>query len=192
MFDKILTFFGAGKVALVCTLALAVWWFCVGWTVNGWRYEALLNAQQTGYETALKDAQKAAVDALESARKVEAAGETLAQQQLALEASNQQLAKERDHALRQITTGRACLDGGVVRLLNDRSASHGNGLSAPAAGLAGAFAAAAYDSGEPEAGFAATDTDVALWAGNAIERYDLCRGRVDALRNFFEQQEPRK
>ena len=168
-----------------------------GWTANGWRGEARLQALETAHEQALNAAQKAAVAALEKVRQTEQQGETLAQRQISLEAQNQKLGKERDHALRQLTKGRACLGPAALRLLNDRSAGAGHGLSAPAALAPGPLAAVAAGSGIRGAGIKdqgsgikpdvpATDTDLALWVSNAIDQYDLCRGRIDTLRQFFE------
>lgn len=108
-------------------------------------------------------------------REQEQKGQALAAQVAKAEATNQQLLKEKKHAIRQATTGRACLDAGALRLLNsngnashsDMPASSGNALVAD--------------------GAVATDTDVALWAADARRRYDACRGRIDALRQFFEE-----
>lgn len=108
-------------------------------------------------------------------REQEQKGQALAAQVAKAEATNQQLLKEKNHAIRQATTGRACLNPDTVRLLNangnashpDMPASSGNALVAD--------------------GAVATDTDVALWAADARNRYDACRGRIDALRQFFEE-----
>lgn len=181
MIEWLVNRLGIGKIALLFTLLLAVCWFMVGWTVNGWRLEI----QLADWE---KEAAQTISAALESAREVEAAGETLAQRQLALEAENLNLKKERDDALRKTTTGRACLNAPTVRLLNDRHPGAGirTGLPASPCCAAGTFAAAALDSDPSHDGYEASDTDVALWANYAIDRYDACRGRIDALRQFYE------
>jgi hypothetical protein len=175
--EKILALFTGNTLWVAAFLAVLAW-FYAGWSINGWRLESR-------YERALTDASNAVIDALKKARETEAKGETLARRQLTLEAENLKLEKERDDALRKTTSGRACFNGATVRLLNAARASGGSGVSAPARLAAGPFAAAAADSDEPETGDAASDTDVALWANYAINRYDACRGRIDALRNFY-------
>jgi len=34
----------------------------------------------------------------------------------------------------------------------------------------------------------ATDTDVAEWAAHARRSYDTCRGRLDAVRDFYQEE----
>ena len=72
--------------------------------------------------------------------------------------------------LRKSTAGKPCLSGNSVRLLNAQS---GNG------------GAQAGREPIPAATAAATDTDVAEWAADAIESYEICRGRIDAIREFY-------
>jgi prophage endopeptidase len=113
---------------------------------------------------ALTKARKDDIAALQAAKDH---GDTLtAQLQIA---QTTLITKEQEvrNALASKTTGRACLSGDVVRLLNhpaeDRSAS----VSAPAAIAAATDGAAA--------------TDVAQWANTARTQYDLCRTRLNAL-----------
>ncbi|MDR3055227.1 MAG: hypothetical protein LBU53_07480 [Zoogloeaceae bacterium] len=183
MIEALLIRFGAGKVALFAGIALTVFAFGAGWTINGWRLQSQLAAWES-------EAAKTVNAALLAAREVEARGEILAGRQLALEAENLKLGKERDDALRKTTTGRACFNGATVRLLDDRRQGTGirDQLPAPARFAAGALAAAPLDSGDLEDGYESSDTDVALWASYAIDRYDTCRGRIDALRLFYEEQ----
>jgi hypothetical protein len=179
--------FGAGTLACVFALAELAFGVAAGWTINGWRWEARFNGLQTGHEQALNAAQRAVTTALEKAREVEAKGEALAQRQLALEANNRKLSEERKNALRKLTTGRACLGADALKLLNDTSAAGHIGLRPPADGALGSPAAAFSDSGEPD--YAATDTDIALWAEHARAEYDICRGRIDALKSFYDNKE---
>jgi hypothetical protein len=146
----------------------------LGWTANGWRLAAALEQQKNAHSETLLAAEQAATAALIRARTAEALGESLAQKRLEIEAQNQKLSKERDHALRKVTTGRACLDGAALRLLNDTGALGGGHVPASPGGAAG-----------PAAGLA-TDTDVALWTSHARDQHDLCRGRLDALRAWYQ------
>ncbi len=93
--------------------------------------------------------------------------------QVALDRSEQRLTTTQTEIQREIkkrTTGRACLDGGTVRLLSAQAAgSQATTVPTP--------------TGQPVADDAAvaTDTDVASWASVAITQYDICRARLDAL-----------
>jgi hypothetical protein len=177
---------GAGRLALVFFLVSLAFAASCGWTANGWRWEARFTALQSAHEQALLAAQQAAVTALEKARAAEAVGEKLAQTQLALEAQNTKLEKEKENALRKITTGRACLSGGALRLLDAPPVPAGRvGLRPPPGGAFGAASAASADSGDIADGYAASDTDIALWAAHAKNEYERCRGRLDALSAFY-------
>ena len=80
---------------------------------------------------------------------------------------------ELKHAIASKTTGRACLSGDVVRLLNQSGAKN-RGPDLPASTAITAAADGAF----------ATDTDVAEWANNARTQYEICRARLDALIDF--------
>lgn len=174
-------FLGPGWPLMLIFLA---WGLVAGWTVNGWRLDHDLQAVRQ--ETAEREAerQKRLARALEEALAAQRRGDDLAAQVAASDAARIEIGKERDDALRKITTGRPCLDGPVVRLLDGAArvpADPGLRLSAAAGGAAHAAAAAAADWGAT-----ASDTDVALWAWRARDRYDACRERIDALREFYE------
>lgn len=86
-------------------------------------------------------------------------------------------AQEQLHAaLSRVTTGRACLGGGALRLL-DRAAL---GVRADLPAAAGSPAAA-------DAADVATDTQVAGWAADANHRYAECARRLSALIQFNEE-----
>lgn len=81
-----------------------------------------------------------------------------------------------DEALRRATTGRACLNGPALRLLDG---AHGLRVDVPepARGPAAADGPAPAYPGE----LVASDTDVARWIARAGLQYDECRRRLDAL-----------
>lgn len=87
--------------------------------------------------------------------------------------------QEVSDALRRnrLLTGRPCLDGGAVGVLN-------NAYAAPAA-------AVPESPGAPAAtgGAAATDTDVGEWINRAWASYDICRKRLDKLIDWEEGTE---
>lgn len=80
-----------------------------------------------------------------------------------------QLSKEKRNALQKVTTGRACLGGPALRLLN----------TAP--GLTVADLPPATGSAAAEDGAAASDTNIATWATDVGAQYETCRNRLDAL-----------
>jgi len=87
---------------------------------------------------------------------------------------------EVSHAVARFTTGRPCLDGRAVRLLNQPTPD------TPGAGPVPEAASA------PDAADAATasDTDVAGWIAQAQHQYETCRARLDALIDFEEKGTP--
>jgi prophage endopeptidase len=93
-------------------------------------------------------------------------GDALTLQLQVAEASLTKKEKELHDAIASKTTGRLCLTGNVVRLLNDPA---GDSVSTPTAVPAA------------ENGPAASDTDVAQWANFARTQYDICRARLNAL-----------
>ena len=108
-------------------------------------------------------------------REAQTRGDALTRQLDAALNSNRRLREERDHALQNVTTGRECLGPAAVRVLNRRAAP----VRVPTP--AGQPAAA-------PAGHAATDRDVALWAGDAIRRYEECAARLTALIAWHETE----
>ncbi|MCK9987413.1 MAG: hypothetical protein AzoDbin1_03885 [Azoarcus sp.] len=81
-----------------------------------------------------------------------------------------------DDALRRATTGRACLNGPALRLL-DGAHNLTVAVPPPAGGAAAGDGPAPTDSGE----LVSSDTDVARWIARAGFQYDECRRRLDAL-----------
>ena len=85
----------------------------------------------------------------------------------------------------QLTTGRPCLPD-AVRLRLNAAIGAADGLPAGAGGAADAAAAAAADPRQRRDERASTDADVARWILDAVERYDDCRARIDAIRQWDE------
>lgn len=147
-------------------LALA---FASGWAVNGWRKDRALSRLETTQQTQRTAALNDALQLLATTRQTNAA---LAANLAASETARTQLAEEKDHEIRRLTTGRRCLDGAAVRVLN-RTASQPAGV--PAAGPEPVPAAAAF----------ATDTDVGNWIGICQHRFATCNARLEALSSFY-------
>ena len=129
-------------------------------------YQARIATMERDQARALASARQADVDALKAAN---VHGDELTLRLQRTESTLTQKDQELKHAIAFQTTGRACLSGDVVRLLNNPTQDRPASVSAPTA------SAAAAD------GAAATDTDVAQWANTARTQYDLCRARLNAL-----------
>ncbi|MEW6559603.1 MAG: hypothetical protein AB1412_05330 [Pseudomonadota bacterium] len=119
------------------------------------------------------------------------------QQRDAADARAKEIARELTR--QKLLSGRACLSGAAVGLLNSHPAV-GLHLSAPAASPASAPAEPAAHPGEPgraqpaanAEGAAraetrpaeASDADLAAWALDTMTLYQTCRARIDALRQW--------
>lgn len=105
----------------------------------------------------------------------------------ALLASEHQINQQRgglNHALTQATTGRPCLGGAALRLLNAAPGIAVSGLPAPTGGTVatgGAIASDADSARTDTADIASTDTQVANWVADAGAAHAVCRARLDAL-----------
>lgn len=153
-------------LAVLVTLA-----FGSGWAVNGLRLGAAASRLETQQQTQRTAALNDALQLLASTRQTNAA---LAANLAASETARTQLAEEKTDAIRRLTTGRRCLDGAAVRVLN-RTASQPAGV--PAAGPEPVPAAAAF----------ATDTDVGHWIGICQHRFATCNARLEALSSFYQR-----
>lgn len=156
---------------------------------------ALIAAKLSAAKTARVEAQLArcAQDKAEAAR---AAAENTArllsraqdaQAQAARRLAAQQAAfehrlKEARSEVYRLTTGRECL-APALRLRLNAALGHAERLPAPAGAADAAAAESAADSGH---GRASTDADLAHWILDAASRYDDCRARIDALREWSE------
>lgn len=146
--------------------------FAAGWAVEGWRM---------GSEIATIKSDQAVIDrkvAEDNARVLTQAiarGDRLTERLAAAELVRDQLKEEKDDAIRRLTVGRRCLDGAAVRVLNS---------AMPASLKLGHAPEAAGQPVPADAGFA-TDTDVGLWINGARRSYDTCRGRLQAIADFY-------
>lgn len=130
-----------------------------------------LQAELAQLRTTHAEATRLAAQA--SARQLQAAqvrGDALTHDLAQRQAQIDQLHQDKRHALTRVTTGRPCLGGAAVRLLNDDPADYG----APSVPQA---------TGSPDATYAAsaTDADVGGWAIAARAQYNTCRARLAAL-----------
>lgn len=134
-----------------------------------------LDQLRSTYATEKQTAERRARENLQAAQ---ARGDALTNDLLAAQAQADAYQEQLHAALARQTTGRACLGGGALRLL-DGSAS---GIRADQLPTPAGVPAAA------DAGDVATDTQVARWAADAYYSYAECARRLDALIQFEEAQ----
>ncbi len=142
-----------------------------------------------GYKTGVSDGSRMVAEAREDARRAELAnthaalvrlqeaqarGDALTNKLAAVRRTAKATQEKLDAAIHRETTGRVCLSGPALRVLDN---AHGLRVDLPAA----ASSTTATD------GPVATDTDVGLWIGRAGQQYDECRHRLAALIDFHRQ-----
>jgi prophage endopeptidase len=157
-------------ICLAAVTGLAFW---LGHTIGfadgkGEADQALVAAAQR--------AEQASAEILKTLQAQTARGDSLQASLTTSENARSTLAQEKDRALNtRLTRGVPCLGSAAVRVLN-----------LPAGADANAVAEAAREH-LPEDATAASDTDVALWARQCRDQYDTCRGRLDAINEFFSE-----
>lgn len=166
---------------VVGVLLFAAAFAALGWAVRGAVADAdLTNAKKT-WETEEKERAEATVKALSTAQM---RGDQLALQVNDLSNTLSLFAEEKNREIARLATGRRCLDADLVRVLNRSPDGQSAGAVSETAGQpVRADAAAAAD---PDDGAFASDADVAGWANTCRTRYDACRGRLDAIRQFYD------
>lgn len=158
------------KTLIVAAFAVLI--FAAGWQVEGWRKDAEIDRIERAHaDQRARDAVAAAEEIADATRR----GNELAARAAAAESARDLALEETRDALRKVTTGRPCLSAAAVRVLNDASANPPAVPPTPG------------QPAGPDAAFA-TDTDVAFWAAYARRSYDTCRGRIDALNEFFKEE----
>lgn len=157
-------------VRLVAIAALLITGAWGGWLVSSGHYLVQIADLKRSSAEQNERTAKAASSALQAATE---RGNALAARVSAAETALQTQSLETTHEVIRLTTGRPCLGSAAVRLLNN-----------PARLKPAAVPQAASQPAEPAAAFA-SDTDVALWADAARRGYDTCRGRLQAVADFF-------
>lgn len=153
--------------------AVAALLFAAGWQVQGWRKDAEIERIERAHaEQRARDAEAAADEITAAVKR----GNELAARVTAAESTRDIALQETRDALRKVTTGRPCLSGPAVRLLNE------------SAGLKPALPATPGQPAVTDAA-AATDTDVGEWIAGAIRHYDTCRGRLAAVADFYKDSD---
>lgn len=168
-----------------------------GWA--GWHMGRVpLREENAALRTSYAEASRLA--AIASARRLQAAQErsdVLGGQLAQALASNAQLTREKTHALSLVATGRTCLSGRVLGVLDGAPGIRlGRDANLPEAkpGTDAAYATAAADphpatseGGRDVADLEATDADVGGWVIAAGAHYEECRQRLNALIDWHAQ-----
>ena len=162
------------KIVVVTLIALVI--FGAGWTVEGWRKDAEIARINERHQA---DQARATSETLGRVTAANKRSDGLAEQLAKAEQTRQTLAQEHYREIQRLTTGRACLSGAVVRLLNEPADLRINRA------LPQAIREPLRDDAP-----AATDTDVALWAELARRSYDTCRARLQAIADFYREPSP--
>ena len=140
------------------------------WTAQGWRMDAALADLRNSHTRA--QAELTERNAKHLARVWER-GDELATNLAGQQTRINQLHQEHTHAIKRLTTGRACLSAELVGVLNNTqpaTADRPDPLPTPTSGPAATDAPAF-----------ATDADVGTWAATARRDYAECAARLGAL-----------
>lgn len=166
------------KAIVLVAIAAAI--FAAGWAVEGWRMGAKLARVEKAHAEAETKAAKENTARLAAANQ---RGDFLLLQLNGWKDTLTQFAEEKNREIDRLATGRRCLDGPLVRVLN-RSPDIKLPRSVPEA-TGHAVRAPATAAADPDDGRFATDGDVARWANQCRLNYDTCRSDRDAIANFY-------
>ena len=154
----------------------------IGAQLVAWAKNAELATVRETHATEQADAERDARAALQAAQ---ARGDEITHQLQTANRAAMLVQEKLDEQIRQATTGRRCLDGAALRLLDSAPGIARAGVPEAAREPAAAHAASATADpaldGIEDASAAAADTDVALWARAAAGQYAECVRRFDAL-----------
>lgn len=168
-------------VAIIALIAA----FLAGWQVESWRAEKRISKIEVD---AQKRYSKATTDNLNKLVTAQKTGEVLTARVAGLENTLYLFAEEKNREIKNLTTGRPCLGGAAVRLLN--AGPGGFRLGGPVPEAAGiAVPATAGSAADPDSEGYATDTDVGFWIAGCQRSYNTCRARIQAIADFYEGQQ---
>ena len=166
------------KAIVIALIAALI--FAAGWLTEGWRKDAEIARIN---ETVAEEKQKAAEANAVALADAATLNDELTRQLNGWANTLTAFAEEKQSEIDKLVTGRPCLSGDVVRVLN-RTLDKQQPRPLPQAGglvlRPDAPAAAGADDGRY-----ATDADVAGWIGQCQRSYDTCRGRLDAIADFY-------
>ena len=168
------------KALIVGLFGLAC--FIGGWAVEGWRMDAKISRLENDHAEAVAQAATKNAATLDVAQR---RGDRLALQQAGWENTLTTFAEEKQREISTLVSGRRCLDSAVVGVLNRKHAT-GPGWPAPQAAGVSLRAPAAVAAGADDGSYS-TDADVSGWIGVCQRSYETCRGRLDAIADFYRE-----
>jgi hypothetical protein len=137
----------------------------MGWYISANR----LDAYKTKVTKEKVEEQERVVKLINEANKINAA---LISRVNASEQALSEQKMEKDNELRKITSNTKCFNSATVSMLNS------SGMRSPQPSVI------------PEDGRSSSDTDVAIWITGAKRAYEVCRGRLNAIADFYELNKP--
>lgn len=158
------------EAKFLLVLGAAALIFAAGWAVEGWRMEARIAELEADRA---KAAESTSQNNLNQVVAGQVRGEEIVASLTAEENQRTSTQEEIKREIRSLSSGRPCLAGAAVRLLNLPDGSKPGAVAKAAAEPLPAHAAAA------------SDFDVAEWAIQCKSGYDTCRGRIQAIHDFY-------
>jgi hypothetical protein len=163
-------------VAVALSLIAAVLSGAAGFALGHRLAKAEGDAALSGLRRDIADREnQATAAALARFKAAQARGDALESRLATAEAARKTQALEHARELKRLTTGRPCLNAGTVRLLNE-----------PTERDFSAVLPATTGGTDATDGASASDTDVAGWIDGARRQYDVCRGRLGALIDWYQ------
>ncbi|WP_234082347.1 hypothetical protein [Azonexus sp. R2A61] len=169
---------------VVGVLLFASAFAALGWVVRGAVADKEMATAEKGWEKAERSRAEALATTLTTAQN---RGDQLALQVNDLSNTLSLFAEEKNREIARLATGRRCLDAGLVRVLNRSPDGQSAGAVSETAGQPVRTDATA--AADPDDGAFASDADVAGWVNTCRTRYDACRGRLDAIRQFYDGEQ---
>lgn len=157
--------------------------FLGGWAAEGWRKDAEIARINQTHQADKARETGVALLRISAANKL---ADELTLQVAGWEQTLTAFAQEKNNELARLVTGRRCLDGAAVRVLNRPSPQLGGALSQT---TSFALRAATPVAAHTDDGAFASDEDVAGWVGQCQRGYETCRGRLGAIADFYHQAE---
>lgn len=154
--------------------------FGAGWATNGWRKDAEISRMETAWSNKTRLA--AEQNTKELAEAV-TRGDDLTRQLNAWQDTLIAFAEEKNREIDRLSTGRRCLDGPLVRVLNAQPGQQLPGHVPTATGSA--LRANGTTAADPDDGAYSTDRDVAGWINRCRVGYDTCRAQLDQLNDYY-------
>lgn len=171
----------AEAVKALVLAAIAALIFAAGWLVEGWRKDAEIATLKRTQAEATGKADKENTKKLADAQQL---SNSLLLQLAGWKATLSEFAKEKNHEIDRLATGRRCLDSALVRVLNRPADIKLSGAIPAATGIT--LRTVAPIGRDPDDGQFATDIDVSKWANQCRLKYDACRLDRNAIAKFYE------